>query len=161
MSEIERVNLSIDAHFEVYGSPEKHPEEMGELVEAITLCALSAYARVESNKQAEQWGQDPVEMHPDAERLIEEATKFLDTLKEAAEDQTATNYKVAAEKAMVARRATYPLKRETPWAETISPKDALHDDDDPFSWSIFDTVVEPIQKLLPPLYQLAAEGWKE
>lgn len=68
------------------------------------------------------------------------------------------NFKDAARKALVARRAQFPLDGETPWAPSIDPEDALQDDDDVYSFGIIDGMMDPIQAMLPPLYQLGVEA---
>lgn len=193
MAEIDRVNLSIDAHFQVYGDPQKHPKEMGELAHALVKCVCAGTARAVAQAQQNKTEVDPVVL----DRLVkaEACAQALDaasqdaTMSAKIEDVlvahgwtkadatdvsknpfigqtsdkvlTAANFKQAAELAMIARRALYPLDGENPWDEKRDPREALFDPDDIYSFGIFDTFVEPIQELLPPLYRLATEGWDE
>ena len=193
MSEIERVNLSIDAHFQVYGNPQKHPKEMGELAHALVKCVCAATARAQAQAMEKRVDVDPVLIArlvkaEGAAQVLDAATqdptmssKIEDVLvgygweKADAADPTknpfvgqtsdkvltAANFKQAAELAMIARRAQYPLDGENPWDAPIDPKVALYDPDDIYSFGIFDTFIDPIQELLPPLYRLAAEGWSD
>ena len=192
MSEIDRVNLSIEAHFQVYGNPKKHPKEMGELAHALVKCVCAGTARAAAQAAQNKTEIDPVVL----DRLVkaEAAAQALDaatkdaTMSAKIEDVlvghgwtkadaadvaknpfigqtsdkvlTADNFKLAAELAMIARRSLYPLDGENPWDEKRDPKEALYDPDDIYSFGIFDTFVEPIQELLPPLYRLAAEARK-
>jgi len=71
----------------------------------------------------------------------------------------ASNFKEAARLAMVARRALYPLNGEQPWSAPKDAELALRDDDDAYSFSIFDSIVDPLMDMLPPLYQLSVESW--
>jgi hypothetical protein len=188
MSEIDRVYLSIDAHFQCYGNPQKFPEKMQELTGTIVKVAMGAMARYS--------GVDPEKRDPKVVDLIAKAEAAVRVLDAASKDVSATtkiedilvaagwqqadaadtaknpftgmtsdkvltaaNFKKAAELAMVARRSLHPLDGESPWSEPIDVMDALRNDDDPYSFSIFDSIVDPIQDLLPPLYQLATEGW--
>lgn len=191
MAEIDRVNLSIDAHFKVYGDPRKHPKEMGELAHTLVKCVCASTARAvaqarENKTEVPEKVREMIEQAEGAARVLQSATEdstmtakiediltqhgwskadAADAAKNPFQGQTcdkvltADNFKKAAELAMVARRALYPLDGENPWDEPRDPKEALYDDDDIHSWSIFDTFVEPIQELLPPLFRLSTEGW--
>lgn len=193
MSEIERVNLSIDAHFQVYGDPKKHPKEMGELAHALVKCVCAGTARAQAKAMETR-----SEVDPELIKLLVKAEGAAQVLDAATQDPTmsatiesvlvnygwekadaadptknpfvgqtsdkvlsASNFKLAAELAMIARRAQYPLDGASPWDDKIDPKVALYDPDDIYSFGIFDTFIDPIQELLPPLFRLASEGWTE
>lgn len=188
MAEIDRVYLSIDAHFKCFGNPQKYPDEIKKLTGTIVKCVMGAIGRYSAREEKDK--------DEALEALISKAECAVRVLDAAAEDVTngalvedilvkagwdvndakdiaknpfagetndkvlsADNFKTAATLAMVARRALLPLDGEQPWDPPIDPAVALRDDDDPYSFSIFDTLVEPIQDLLPPLYQLSTEGW--
>lgn len=187
MPEIDRVNNVIESHFKVYGDPRKHPKEMAQLADQIDRCAWMAEIRYAEKKMDDEGIANLIREAQATISVLKNATEdhtmehtIADILAQAAgpgaapppvppgfspgattaDILTAEAFKAAAEKAMTARRATYPLDGDTPW-EKKDPRDALYDDDDIHSWAIFDSMIEPIQELLPPLYQLACEDYED
>jgi len=66
-------------------------------------------------------------------------------------------FKAFAIEAMTLRRALLPLNHpDKPW-KTVDPKDALFDDDDQYSFAIYDTLADEIGELLPDLHKIAVE----
>lgn len=162
MPEIDRLNNAIDAHFEILGCKDGKRSEalkeliskkLTELVEPVERCVMTAVTRIYSVKLEDQKAR---------RQQVIEAEEAVEALKKEITDGTVTaeRFKEVAFQAMIARRATYSLVGELPW-DTVDPADALQDDNDPWSFSIFDSVVEPIQDALPALHQLACEDWED
>jgi hypothetical protein len=162
MPEIDRLENAIKAHFEILGCKdgkrsdavkELISKKMGELIEPIDRCIMTANTRAHSVK---------LEGQEERQKQVAAAEESLEALKKEIADGTITaeRFKEVAFEAMIARRATYPLEGENPW-DTVEPEDALLDDADPYSFSIWDSVVEPLQDALPALHQLACEDWED
>ena len=146
MAEIDRVNSAIKAFFNSSGA-----EQVEALAKAIGSCIERANRRsVELNITDEK----VLDLAKSAENALQELKKNLPKDKEA----LISRFSEVAEKAMVARRANYPLKNpDAPWAPPTA-QEALRDDDDAYAFAIFDTLSEEIGELLPSLYRLAVEG---
>jgi hypothetical protein len=162
MPEIDRLHNAISAHFEILGCKdgkrseamaELYGKKLTELLEPVDRCVMTATTRAFSVKLEDQEA---------CQKRVEAAQESVDALKQEITDGTVTpeRFKAVAFEAMIARRATYPLEGETPW-DKLDPEEALLDDDDSYSFSIWDSVVEPIQDALPALHQLACEDWED
>lgn len=173
MPEIDRVNNAIDAHFEIIGGDQSkkvgdikmlHVEKLLKLSEPIERCIYLAEVRVGGQLQHKYRFGSEISAEDEALRQrIEAAKASVEKLKAeiAKGNGSPDRFKTVIEEVMVARRAGYPLTNpDVPW-ETPTPEEALHNDNDPHSFSIFDSLVEPIQDLLPPLHQLACEDWED
>ena len=174
MPEIDRVKNAIGAHFEIIGGDQSkkvgdikmvHNEKLMQLVEPIERCIFMAETRWGAKMAKRSQGR-PIEITVEEEALrvqIEAAKAEVEKLKEIVQEGNASAelFLATAETVMVARRATYPLENpDAPWSPPTAEK-ALHDDNDIHSFAIFDSLVEPIQELLPPLHQLAVEDWED
>jgi hypothetical protein len=71
------------------------------------------------------------------------------------------DFRAAAIEAMACRRSILPLVPVgRPWV-TLDPNKTLFDDDDQYSFAIYDTLADEIAKLLPALEQIACEcAWE-
>lgn len=188
MAEIDRVYLTIDAFFNCYGSMKNHRGPIEKLNKLIVGQAMSAYSRlIAQTPRGEEpdpakrklvetaltyvRGLDAAVKDGDAGTAVEDLLKGAGVPEDLIADSTqnpfhgqtdiitAANFKDAVRHAMVARRATFPLPGAQPWDPDQDPADALRNDDDIYSFSIFDEFVDPLVDMLPPLYQLGTEGW--
>jgi len=168
MPEIDRLNNAIDGHFEMFGGKDGrkagdisklYMEKIAELVEPVDRCLMMASMRVHGTRPENE---EHREVLKGQAKVVEEAQKALDGLRAEIKEGkvTAQRFKDVTFQVMVARRATYPLVGESPW-DTVTPEDALNDDNDVHSFAIWDSVVEPIQEKLPALHQLACEDWED
>lgn len=104
----------------------------------------------------------------DDEPLVANIDSAADRLKELETnppedpDEMRQAFRDAAVDAMVCRRSVLPLDHPTvPWKK-LKPKEALFDDEDQYSFAIYDTMADEIAKLLPELQQIALEAsWDE
>lgn len=74
---------------------------------------------------------------------------------ESGEEQRSAFRDLAIE-AMVMRRSVLPLKHKLVW-KTLDPRTQLFDDEDQYSFAIYDTLADEIGKLLPDLQKIAVE----
>ena len=150
MPEIDRVYSAITAFFESSG--EVKPQDLSD---AVGHCILDAYRRfLELRMEDGDLSEEIIKIRIDLEALIADMP--------ADRSEKIAAFKEISRRAMLARRATYPLvDRERPW-ESLTPEEALNDETDAFSFSIFDSLADKISALAPALYQLAVEGdWEE
>ena len=147
MAEIDRIDNVVAAFFRVFSNPQTTPKQHAAFRQAIGACWQATLRRI-----AEQ------NLHSnDIEKRAEEGQRLMDDF-EKMEAPTLLFVRVVLRSIMTTRRATYPIKSELPWGTPPTPEQALVDDEDIYSFAIFDTVADEIQKLLPTLFQLASEG---
>ena len=146
MAEIDRINNVLAAFFRLYPSAQRMLKQHAALKQAILACWGATDRRIAEHGLD---GEDIKRRHQETARLVEQF--------ERTDEPTELLARVVIKSVMTTRRATYPLNGPTPW-ESPTPEQALEDDDDAYSFAIFDTVAEEIQKQLPTLFQLAAEG---
>jgi hypothetical protein len=160
-AEINRVWNAIDAHLDCYGDPQKHVQEFGELAGAMTRTVFLARTRLADRCKVER--RRPTEEEIALDKRCEELGAALSLIGDHEQDvpRDAEAIKALAKEALVCRRATYPLDppKETPWDDPPTPEEALEDDADMYSFAIYDDMIDPIYKLLPPLYKLAVEDF--
>lgn len=156
MTEIDRVNAVIDAFFDASGE-----EDVTGLVDAIDRTLMTARMRsYELEAHSGRYYVDKMENENFIKSVdaLEEELQDLKVNLPKDRDTMKARFKDITFKAMAAKRATFPLTNpDCPW-ETITPEQALADDDDMYSFAIFDTQAEAIQELSPVLYQLACEA---
>ena len=58
---------------------------------------------------------------------------------------------------MTMRRSILPLRHPTKRRVRLDPREALFDDDDQYSFAIYDTLADDIGELLPALHKIAVE----
>jgi len=83
--------------------------------------------------------------------------KELGTQPPATLGECKTAFRKLAVDAMIARRSILPLDNPVPWKESLDPRAQLFDDDDQFSYAVYDTLADEISKLQPDLQNLAIE----
>lgn len=146
MAEIERVASTIKAFFESTGE-----ERIEKLVGVVERCIMLAATRVAEHKIEDESVHNRIR---EADAALKDLMKNLP----AGREEKKTRFAEVAIQAMTARRATYPLTNaERPW-EPPTPEEAIRDDDDPYTFAIFDTVADDLAEHLPAVYQLAVEG---
>lgn len=157
MAEIDRVNESIDAFFDAYGALAQAGgrfDSLGEAFHANLHMAERHLARLRPKER----DKDLVERILTAQEKVD---GLLD-LEQPALDRGPEAWKKVAREVMECRRATYDLSDPDQPVYKLTPAEALDNDDDAYSFAIFDTFAESVGKLLPALYQLAVEGsWDE
>lgn len=149
MGDINRVYTHIDGFID--SSAGKHCDV---LVEAIGVCIEAAkrgYVDRDMENEALVARIDSADRH--LKRLAEPGDMDLATLKQ--------EFREAATEAMAVRRAILPLTPPgRPWV-TLDPRKTLFDDEDQYSFAVYDTLADGIAKLLPPLGQIACEcAWE-
>lgn len=155
--EIDRVNETIDAFFDAFGSFAKAGGRFDNLAE-VFRANLHLAERHYGRRKKEDRDQEIV----DRILAVEATIQGLLDLKRPSGQRGPEAWKKLAREIMECRRATYTLVDPEQPCYTITPAEALDNDDDPYSFAIFDTFAESVGKLLPPLYQLAVEGsWDE
>jgi chemotaxis protein histidine kinase CheA len=145
-AEIERVASTIKGFFEASGE-----EQIEKLVGVIERCIQLASTRAVEHK---------IEDEAVRARIKEADSALKDLMKNLPEgrEEKKERFTEVAIQAMTARRATYPLTNaERPWFPP-TPEEAIRDDDDPYTFAIFDTVADDLAEHLPAIYQLAVEG---
>lgn len=145
MAEIDRVYSAVTAFFDSSGE-----EHIDGLFNAIEKCIFAGERRYHELFMKDP---EPLQLLKTAREQLEALRKNLPADRELQKEA----FKSVARSAMLARRSTYPRPGDTPWA-TRTVEEALDDPNDPVSFSLFDTLAEDIQALLPSLYQLAVEG---
>ena len=149
MSEIDRVFTAIDGFFQAGG--ENHPESLIRVVERSTAGAMRRYA--ETDMQDNLLLDRIKAAHVQVKLLGKAPPQDVEALKE--------QFKVITKEAMIVRRSTLPLDNPAaPW-KPFTADEAMFDDDDVYSFAIFDTLIEEISALLPVLHQLALEASDE
>ena len=156
MAEIDRVNGVIDAFFDASGQ-----EDVNELVQAIERTLMTAKMRSYEVEASEgRYYLSKMENKEFVEHVegLEENLKSLAANLPKTRNEMKQAFRDITFRAMAAKRATYPLHHPECPSISRSPEEALLDDDDAYSFAIFDTQAEAIQELAPPLYQLACEA---
>jgi len=146
MAEIDRVNSAINGFFDSSGK-----EQIEALGKAMERCLMATERRY-------------MELGMDDDNLLVEINSIRKGVNDLVaalpkdKDDAKQSFREIAKRAMVTRRATYPLENpDAPWAR-LTPEEALLDDNDAYAFAIFDTLAEDISTLQPALYQLAIEG---
>lgn len=148
MNDIDRVNDAISAFFSGTGQ-----EKVQDLIKAFERCLMLGHAHyfeaeLEDTKLKEEF---------------ESLTKEITALKETPpnRDVAVLLFQDLAKRLMLARRSTYSLQKpDRPW-ESVSAATALYDDNDQYSFAIYDALADDLQEIQSPLYQLAIEGDRE
>ena len=151
MAEIERVDSGIKAYIQA-----SEQTELGPILTVLENTAAAAYRRYAERTLDDKYIYGYID---DALKFIKELSGDPPTDK----DELIKALQEAAKRAMLAQRALYP--RGDPRRTLVEPPsvmEALYDDDDAYSFAIFDTLAEEIQALSPALYQLAIEDdWEK
>jgi len=149
MGDINRVFTHIDGYIDSGGG--EHCDILAKVIEESIKGAKRGYVERDMEDQA----------------LVDKIDAASDTLKALGETplrdlvDLKARFREAAIEAMVCRRSVLPLLApERPWV-TLDPHDTLFDDDDQYSFAIYDTLADEIAKLLPALEQIACEcAWE-
>jgi len=141
VSDIDRVYAHINGFFEAGGRAEV--EGLIKVLDHHMFCAQNSYAESEMEDDERKKLLDQTR---DAIKNIE-VDKLPDDI-----DALKTTFCDLANDVMVARRAVLPLDKG------VDPKVALFNEDDMYSFAVYDTLADQIAPLLPALHQIAAES---
>jgi len=145
MSDINRVFAHIDGFFAAVGT-----SHCMAVANVIGRCAAKAHCGYHERDMED-------------EVLLEQIKATLTKAKALGESPPTTVeerkqvFRALAIDAMTARRAILPLRHPTKHWVTLNPKEALFDDDDQYSFAIYDTLADEIGELLPDLQKIAVE----
>jgi len=139
MGEINRVFTHIDGYIDSGGG-----EHCDILAKVIGECIKGAKRGYVDREMEDQALVDRIDAADEALKALGETPSTdLDALK--------AGFREAAIEAMTCRRSVLPLLvPERPWV-TRDPHDTLFDDEDQYSFAIYDTLTDEIAKLLPAL----------
>jgi len=145
MNDIERVFAHIDGFLSSAGT-----DHCAELANVIGRCAALAHRGYHERSMED-------------EGLLESITTTVQRAKELGTQppttvgECKTAFRELAIDAMVARRSILPLNNPVPWKAPLDPRAQLFDDDDQFSYAVYDTLADEIGELQPDLQNLAIE----
>jgi hypothetical protein len=149
MGEINRVFVHIDAYIDSGGG--EHLDILSEVIREEIKGAKRGY--VDRDMENEE-----LVKQIDA---ADERLKALGKLPPENPDKLKTEFKEAAIDAMTCRRSVLPLNHPEKAHKTLDPRKTLFDDEDQYSFAIYDTLADKIAKLLPALQQIACEvAWE-
>lgn len=145
MSEINRVFVHIDGFFAAGGG-----DRCMALANVIAKCVVKArrayYERDMEDKEL-------------VERIKNTLAKIKSTgtLPPKTDAEQRQVFRDLAVEAMTLRRAVLPLRHPSKHWVTLDPAKALFDDDDQYSFAIYDTLADEVGVLLPDLHKIAVE----
>lgn len=150
MGEINRVFIHIDTYIDTGGG--EHIDILSKVIGEAIKGAKRGYVDNDMEDQAFVDKIDATQARLDQLGAMTNVSD-LEVLKR--------DFRDVAVEAMTCRRAVLPLVHpEKPWI-TLDPKKTLFDDEDQYSFAVYDTMADSIAKLLPELSQIACEiAWE-
>jgi hypothetical protein len=145
MSDINRVFTHIDGFFQAGGF-----DRCMALSNVIGRCIAKTRIGYHERDLADE------ELAKRIEEAMERA-KSLGDQPPSSEEECRKAFRELAIESMVLRRSILPLAHPTIHWKRLDPKEALFDDDDQYSFAIYDTLADNIGDLLPDLHKIAVE----
>ena len=149
MGEINRVFTHINGYIDAGGGD--HCDILAKVINEAVLGAKRGYVDRDMEDEALIARIDAVSAKLKA--LGEQPSNSAKELK--------ADFREASIEAMACRRSVLSLvPHDRPWV-TLDPRETLFDDDDQYSFAVYDTLADEISKLLPALQQIACEcAWE-